>query len=431
MKKFIQFTHNFIKSKKQLINEIASASQYEVLLSILNLVLGFLIINSFTAETYATYVLAFTFISLINNTSTNSLNTSLMALSKTIWSDQQVFSTYFMSARWLKNKLSLIVMAVILPIIIWTLLSNDFTPSNITLFLAVITPSIISDFISALQNVPLQLDNKISFIQKTNLVFTLGKIILVGIILLTTKNIYSILLIIGVLQLLRNLYVQKHIKKHYPYFKSKPSKEAVAAIKKRMFKLLPQSIFSALNGQLTILLMSFYGTPTLIGQAGALGKLSKVFKIFTNVYSILILPKFSKKKFKSARHTLTTFFSIQASKMVVGALIIGVLLLFPDYILALLGDEYKTLSFELYLIMASMLVGFVQIGKFNTVRDYIPSPWIMIPLKTALISVIFFIVAPQSLDGFLFFKLYKSLMALLITNATFIYFNNLKHDRIS
>jgi len=152
--------------------------------------------------------------------------------------------------------------------------------------------------------------------------------------------------------------------------KGKPTAQKRSAILRLAMPNAPSVIFYALQGQISLVLITYFGRTASVASIGALGRLGQIFVLFGQMNLLLVEPYFSKlrpEKFKSSYFsTLTIVALICGCATAFGAT-------FPQLFLWLLGPQYKNLTREvLYVIAASSLSYFSSVlWVIHSSRKYI------------------------------------------------------------
>jgi O-antigen/teichoic acid export membrane protein len=127
-----------------------------------------------------------------------------------------------------------------------------------------------------------------------------------------------------------------------------PSKEKRRAIVHLAMPNSPSTIFYALQGQVSLLLITMFGHAAAVASIGALTRLSQIFTIFGQMNGVLVEPYFARLPRARLRANYL------GGLAVVGCLCAALIALarfFPEIYLWVLGPKYANLRFEVMLIM--------------------------------------------------------------------------------
>jgi hypothetical protein len=180
-------------------------------------------------------------------------------------------------------------------------------------------------------------------------------------------------------------------------------------------RILPGSIYYCLSGQITIFIISIFGTTNSIAQAGALSRLTMVLSVFTVVNTTLIVPRFARIP-NNAKLIFTRYMQIQLILLLFSGFIIGLVYLYPTQTLWILGRNYSNLRIELILNVAVSCINLIAgiCFNLNTARGWAINPVISISLNilSIIIGVIFINVT--SLKGVLILNIFVGMVDVLM-----------------
>jgi hypothetical protein len=144
-------------------------------------------------------------------------------------------------------------------------------------------------------------------------------------------------------------YKLRKISKRFASDTEKPDFLVQKKVRVAINRTMPIVIYHCLSGQISIWLISFFGSTSSISQLGALGRISMVFGLFAALFSTLVVPRFSRLKANKSV-LLRTFLLIQGGTATISVTVIFFLWLFSDQLLWVLGQGYYGLSYELLLL---------------------------------------------------------------------------------
>jgi hypothetical protein len=142
---------------------------------------------------------------------------------------------------------------------------------------------------------------------------------------------------------------------------------------------LLNGIYFALQPQITVWILTVFGTADAVAEVGALGRLAVALSLVSAVFSSLALPRFARY---TDPVTVRRAYVILVTAMAgVGAIVLGAALLWPGPILAVLGPKYAHLESELVWIMAASAISLVCAAShlLNTARGWVRGVWLGVP----------------------------------------------------
>jgi len=150
----------------------------------------------------------------------------------------------------------------------------------------------------------------------------------------------------------------------------KPSREKRRAIFRLGLPNVPQSVFYALQGQISLMLITFFGHTNGVASVGALARLGQIFSIFGMMFPILLQPYFA--RLPRGRVKKSYIYAVVATALL-AVIITSVSLFFPEVFLWVLGHKYASLRFEVFLSIAASALSFLSalFWSIHTARRFI------------------------------------------------------------
>lgn len=133
--------------------------------------------------------------------------------------------------------------------------------------------------------------------------------------------------------------------------------EKCAEIRQFVNPLWPTMVYSALQSQINIALISYFGKTHNIAEVAALGRLSQLFLLFSAMNGVLVEPYFANlHRNKLVKHYLYAC----ALSLFIGVFLTGTAYVFPDVYLLLLGKNYSNLRAYIGPSVLSACLTYVQ-----------------------------------------------------------------------
>jgi O-antigen/teichoic acid export membrane protein len=119
----------------------------------------------------------------------------------------------------------------------------------------------------------------------------------------------------------------------------------------------PSTIYYAVQAQISLMLITYFGHAAGVAGVGALTRLTQLFTVFGQMNPVLIEPYFAKlPKARLKRNYVGTI--LAASSLCL--CLIGLAHYFPEVFLWVLGPKYATLRFEVFLVITSGSISYVN-----------------------------------------------------------------------
>ena len=175
------------------------------------------------------------------------------------------------------------------------------------------------------------------------------------------------------------------------------------------------AIFFCLQGQITIFLISFFGSKaTSVAEVGALGRLAMIFAVMGQLLMNIFVPAFA--RCQSAAKLRWQYFGIVGGVAGCCAAVIAAAAFFPNQFLFVLGDKYSHLQRELLLMVAGTVMNVLTgtLWVLNASKAWIKGSWLYIPLTLVTQIVLIPYTDFSSVSQVLIFNLISTVPNLLL-----------------
>jgi hypothetical protein len=263
--------------------------------------------------------------------------------------------------------------------------------------------ALIPAFFTALSNTLLEIAPKltqdISPLQKNQVGVNAGRLVLLLVTLFAFPWAFVAILASGLPQLWGNNRLRT-ISSNYADLSQKPDPIIRGEILTVVKRVLPGAIYYSASGQITIWLVSFFGTTVAIAQVGALGRLSVILTLFSVLLTTLVVPRFARLP-ALKKLILQRFIQIQLLLLVMSLGIVGTVWLFPTQVLWVLGKSYSGLTDELVLSITGSCLGLITGISFSLVssRGWATNPIITISIELAALVLGIALLDVSTLKG--------------------------------
>jgi O-antigen/teichoic acid export membrane protein len=393
---------------------IAVTTSAQTLIQVIGLFSGILIIRLLPTSEYAFYTLANTMLGTMTVLADGGISAGVMASGAKVWQDRQKLGAVINTGLMLRRRFAIYSLIISLPILFYLL--NHHGAGII--FSLLIMLSIIPAFYAALSDNLLEIASKlhqdISRLQKNQIAAGVGRFFMITISLFLFPWTFVAILGNGIPRIWANVQLKK-ISAEY----ADPQQTSDPIIKKEILsvvrRIIPGSIYYCLSGQITIFLISIFGTTSSIAQAGALSRLTMLLSIFTVVNSTLIIPRFARIP-NNSKLIFNRYLQIQFILLFFSCCIIGVVYLFPSQTLWILGKDYSNLKTEIILNVAVSCINLIAgiCFSLNTSRGWAINPVISISLNLMSIIVGVIFINVSTLKGVLILNMFIGLVDVLM-----------------
>jgi hypothetical protein len=344
---------------------------------------GILLIRRLEQNEYAYFTIANTMQGTINVLADMGVSIGLMFIGGRVWQDRYRFGQLITTANKFRRRLGTAAVIVVGPILYWMLARNGAAPSYAIALIGAILVGLLAQFSIGVLGVVPRLFSNVSRIQKIDLTGTVVRfVVLVGCALVFLNA--GVAVLVGSMVFLLQYWMLRSYAAQVIDLNAPENAEDRSAMIGFVKSQAPNAIFFCLQGQITIFLISFFGTrAAAVAEVGALGRLALIFTVLGQLLINLFVPAFA--RCQDPRRLRLLYFAIVGGVAAFCAVVIAAAAFFPNQFLFVLGSKYSHLQRELLLMVAGtvmlMLAGTLWV--LNASKAWIKGSWLYIPVTIA------------------------------------------------
>lgn len=409
------------KSKvKEWIKLTSLTGGVQILIQAIGLLSGIIVIRLLSTEQYALYTLANTMLGTMVVLADGGISSGVMAEGGKVWRNKHDLGAVMQTGLDLRKKFAIGSLLIALPILIYLLLHHGASWVMAIVIIASIIPAFISSLTGSIFQLPLKLRQDIKPLQGNVLIESIGRFALIF-SLFVSPWAFIALLGSGIPRIFANIRLRK-LSNPYVNWRASPDIEIRKRILKLVSRLMPGAIYYVVSGQISIWLISIFGSTASVAEIGALGRISIMITVVGSVFGTLIYPRFARIE-EVSRFLLKRYIQIQCLLVLICLFLVAGVWLFSNEILWVLGDEYRDLNSELVLLIIASSVSLISGGAYvmSTHRGWAIHPGLSIPINilSIIIGVLFLDVS--TLIGVIIFMIFINSVQWALNNGYFIF----------
>jgi len=401
----------------------------QVLVQATGLLTGIFIIRMLPTQEYAFYTLANTMLGTMTILADGGISSGVMSQGGKIWRDRTELGKVLVTGMELRKKFAVFSLLVAVPVLVYLLWLQHAQPWVIILIVAALIPAFFSALSDSLLETIPKLHQDIKPLQANQAKVGLFRLFLSSASVFIFPFTFIALLANGIPRIIGNFRLRKMALRFAdtsqpvdPVYQT----EILKMVKRR----LPGAIYYCLSGQITVWLISILGTTRAIAQVGALSRLGMVLSVFTVLFATLVVPRFARAE---SNRKLLISSSIKIMIVLIGIcmVIMGIVYLFPEQLLWILGKQYADLSDALMLSILGSCIVLVMgcVFSLSTSRGWVINPAVSIPVNLLTIVTGILLMDVSSLHGVLIMNIMVSSgQLLLLLGFLVIKLNGVKNE---
>jgi O-antigen/teichoic acid export membrane protein len=399
-----------VKSERALswLKLISVTGGAQMIIQGIGLVSGILIIRLLPTQQYALYTLANTMLGTMTILADGGIGTGVLVEGGKVWQDRKKLGTVLSTGFALRKKFAVGSLIIALPVLIYLLRFHHASWLLTLLIIASLVPAFLTALSNNLLEIAPKLGQDIFPLQKNQVQVSIGRLVLITLVLFIFPFSYLAIFAGGVSQIWANRRL-KQISSKYADWDQPADIKVQGHILSFVKKILPGSIYYCISGQITIWIISAFGTTTAVAQVGALSRLSAALALFGVMFSTLIVPRFARLS-AGRNDILRKFLLIQTGLVLLSMMIVASVSIFSKQILWVLGADFSGLKTAITLIAVGSCITLISGSTHQLLssRGVIVPPVLMISFAVIVQIGCAMIMDLRSVNNVLLFGIYTS-----------------------
>lgn len=380
---------------------------------------GILIINSLPKTEYSYYLLTNATMFTMDLLADFGITIGLNSIGGKIWQDTEKFSQLIATAFRIRRYLLAASIAIVMPVLFVMLHNKGAQLPTIGMLLASVLLELQFYSTTKVLGVVPRLYSNISLIQRLDFLQGLTRLAGLGIVYLLGINVVTATLCSTVAAGIYSFLLSRWVKSKLN-LNSKINLEYRAEIIKLIKTQFLPTTFYCFQGQITIWIITLFGKTTGIAEIGALSRLGLILTIFNPVINSIIVPSYA--RCQSLPLLKQRYWQLIGIFVTISTCAIGLVTIFSDRLLWILGSQYAHLNNELILVMVGSLLTTLttMIWGLNYAKAWVDNSWLIIPCTLSMQILAIFTLDLSSVRGTIVFGICSALPPLLVN----IYMSN-------
>ena len=387
---------------------LASAGLMQALVQGLAFATGLLVVWSLEPTEYALYTIAYSALGAMAVVSDSGISSGLLAAGGRVWTDRAALGGVLAAGLALRRRLAAIVAALAIPGSALLLAHQGVEPWVAIGVALALVPLFLATLTTNLLEVVARLHQELVPLQATHAVAHTSRFALLAAGLAFLPLAAVALLLAAAPQWWANRRIRARASRF-----ATPGVAADPVVGGELLgyvrRSLPLTLYYALSSQLTVLLVSLFGTVEDVASVGALGRLAMVLAVVGGVFSLVAVPRFARLA-ADTRLVHVRYWQAQAALAAACALPALLVWLAPGPVLAVLGPHYRALEGEALLIAASTAVAAVGGAALSlgAARGVIAPPRIVVPACIVVQALLVLLLPVDTVAGVLWVALFSA-----------------------
>jgi hypothetical protein len=393
---------------------VGNFASVQMLVQLAGFASGILLVRQLDQHEFAFFTIANTMQGTMNVLADMGISIGLMSIGGRVWQDRHRFGQLITTANSFRRKLGAAAIVASTPILYWMLSRNGASPSYAAILIGAILLGLLVQFSLGVLAVVPRLRSDVAQIQKIDLTGAVARlIVLVGCAFLFLNA--GVAIFVSSMAFFLQFCLLRRYAAGVIDLDAPENPDDRAAMIGFVKNQAANAIFFCLQGQITVFLISFFGTrATSVAEVGALGRLVMIFAVLGQVLTNIFVPAFA--RCQSAARLRLQYFAIVGGVAACCAVVLAGAAFFPQQFLFILGGKYSHLQRELVLMIVGTVLNLLAgtLWFLNASKGWVAGTWLYIPLTLATQIALIPYIDFSSVRQVLIFNLISAVPNLLL-----------------
>lgn len=391
----------------------------KVLVQIAGLITGIIIIRSLSIQEYAIYTLANSALGMLTILSDGGISAGVLSQGSRVWRSKEKLGEVLITGLELRKKFASFALIIFIPVVSYLLLQHGAGYITVGLIIFSIIPSFYASLSDSLFQIAPKLHQDIKPLQINGIAASIGRVILIASTITFFPWAFVAIIAAGIPRIIANFKLKKIAGKHIDW-NQKPNQETRKNILGTVKRLFPEQIYFCVSSQITIWLISIFGSTNSIAQIGVLSRLSMLLTIFTMIMQAIVVPRFA--RLQNKKRELTKWFIMIQCILLLFIFIVAIFSkIFASELLMIIGSKYVGLdSYFILAVVSALINSFTGIlYSLMISRNFILHPAISISIGIVVQIFLISILNFSQLEDVYYFSIAQSIVGILSANIYF------------
>jgi O-antigen/teichoic acid export membrane protein len=364
---------------------LAGTAALQALMQLFVFVTGIVIVRHLTLDQYAWYTLATAMLGVATTLTDSGMRDAVMAQGGAVWREPMRLGAALAAGLAIRRKIAGATALLMAPVLVVLVLRQGGTYLQAALLCGALIPVFLATTMSPMLEVPLRIHQQLKRLLLLQVTSGVVRLVCVLAILALLPVAWAVILGALLPQLLLNARLKSAIRDVAPLDGTRD--EAVARkIAAQVMRAMPHTAYYVLVSQLSVLLISIFGTTEGVAQVGALMRIALIMSFLLAVFQLVVIPLYARIPAGDTRQLRGGYLMLLGALGAVGVLAVGFTWIAPGAVLIILGPQYSSLTNEVVLAVASGALTVLSNGMIglSAVRGVVVSPAISVPPNIAL-----------------------------------------------
>jgi len=354
----------------------------QILVQAVGALAGIIIVRTLDRQDYALYTISNSTTSGLFWLANSGITYAVSGIGGRVWQDRDRLGQVLKTALKVSRGMLFLASIPMLLLLVWLLHSNGGSAPVIAVIVLIVMVGAFTQLLSGIYVIAPRLVGEFRFLQKIDFVAAASRLLLVAAasaIFLDTV----VAMVIAVAVAFAQWYVIRRWCSRNVNLAAPPDAAIAAEMRTIAIRQWPNELYFAFQGQISVFLLSLFGTTESVADLGALSRIGLLFAAMTATMQGIVLPGFA--RCQDAGRLPRLYAQVLAGNIAFASLPVVAAIVAPGPFLWLLGPKYSHLSLALLLIAINAAAGTLNgvAVALNAARAWVIPGWFLVPARLA------------------------------------------------
>ncbi|WP_441414834.1 hypothetical protein [Arthrobacter sp. 2MCAF14] len=351
------------------------------LVQILGFITGIAIVSAIDKASYAHYTVVVALLAAMTALSESGLSSVLLSMGGKFRNSPERLSSLFSAGLIFRRKLGLVVGVVGIAVLFYALIQTGSGVAAALGYVVLASLTFVPILSKGVFQVHLRLKLDVSSLQRIAVLSSSLRFALIIPLVFTHSANVLLLLILGLIIAVVEAWLLRRKSASEIDYSSRVIYDDVSVFRRSLKQTMPMNLPYVMQGQLLYLLLGISGSAFILADIAALSRFGLVFAVLNSVLSD-IGAGFMARSQGNKRAVLRLYVVILGGYILCAAVLVGLLAIFAQPLVGLLGAQYAGL--EAPLIVVACGSALINIGNalvtLNHARGWLKWSWVFVPM---------------------------------------------------
>lgn len=335
---------------------VAGGGQMAV--QLLGFACGVLVIRMLSQEQYALYTIANAMLGTLAVLADGGISTGVMSQGGKVWNDRSKLGSVLVTGIRLRSRFAIATILFAMPVLAYLLRDHGAGWLVVGMISLSLIPAFLAGLTETILNIAPKLHQNVAPLQAIQVGASGMRLGLSAVSLFFLPLAPVAMLAAGLPQIMANRRLRRLVGKNADLGAPYDPAEA-HAILKSVRRILPGAIYFSFSGQISIWLLSMFGSTDSVAQIGGLSRLTMPLSAIGLIVGILVVPRFSRIA-GGVKEVRSFFLKFTVCEVGLMLMLLAVVYISAPLLLMLLGSGYENLEVELLLLFGGAAMGLLK-----------------------------------------------------------------------